>query len=163
MTRTPGSRVFAVRSATKSTVEWFGFGVYAGDFPRPGTVDWDDMPAADQDMYRQAVRDVDEHPLDLAAWYDSQVEAGELSRSEADRIIDTARTRAAAERDRPVDERAAELAVRSAANPRIDLDAGGVVWGFQCWWGPADRFDGWVAGRELIEVPAPDVMSPDSP
>ena len=37
----------------------------------------------------------------------------------------------------------------SFPNPRIDLDSGETVWGFQCWWGPEqqikERFpDPWV-------------------
>ena len=32
-------------------------------------------------------------------------------------------------------------------NPKIELDNGGVVWGYQCWWGEEnavmERFTGW--------------------
>lgn len=37
-------------------------------------------------------------------------------------------------------------------NPRIKLDDGGTVWGYQCWWGAEDRFDNWAQGREVVPV-----------
>jgi hypothetical protein len=42
-------------------------------------------------------------------------------------------------------------------NPRIDLDAGGTVWGFQCWWAPGDEADLLIraAGRRIVTVPLP--------
>jgi hypothetical protein len=40
-------------------------------------------------------------------------------------------------------------------NPRIDLDRGGTVWGFQCWWGPEDFVRKQLQGHELVEVPLP--------
>ena len=42
-------------------------------------------------------------------------------------------------------------------NPRIRLDSGEVVWGMQCWWGPEERFDEWMAGREVVIVPVEDL------
>jgi hypothetical protein len=39
-------------------------------------------------------------------------------------------------------------------NPRIRLDDGRVVWGFQCWWGPEEKFEGWLRGREVIPATA---------
>jgi hypothetical protein len=33
---TPGTRVYAVRNADKTTVYAYGFGVYLGDLPHPG-------------------------------------------------------------------------------------------------------------------------------
>lgn len=41
-------------------------------------------------------------------------------------------------------------------NPKIVLDNGGVVWGCQCWWGDAERFDKEKLGdRKIVEVPLP--------
>lgn len=40
--------------------------------------------------------------------------------------------------------------------PKINLDNGFVVWGTQCYWGPATDFENVVKGREVIEVPVPD-------
>lgn len=41
-------------------------------------------------------------------------------------------------------------------NPCIHLDSGDIVWGMQCWWGPEERFEGWVKGRKVELVPVPD-------
>jgi hypothetical protein len=45
-------------------------------------------------------------------------------------------------------------------NPRIRLDSGEVVWGFECWWGEgsAEEFNKWVAGRKLIPVTRKDLL-----
>lgn len=38
-------------------------------------------------------------------------------------------------------------------NPRILLDNGEVVWGFECWWGPETMFEEYRDGREVVTVP----------
>lgn len=149
--------MFAVKSADPTTVRWYGFGVYAGDHPRPGTVPFQDLPEDDKSLYRNAILDVDANPLDVSGVYDEQVASGAMTRTEADEHLRTGQERAAAEAARPLDERAAELAARTSTNPRIDLDAGGVVWGFQCWWGPADKFENWTDGRDCVLVPSPNL------
>jgi len=40
-------------------------------------------------------------------------------------------------------------------NPRIKLDNGTIVWGFQCWWGPEDKIKDMITGRKVVMV---DVM-----
>jgi len=40
-------------------------------------------------------------------------------------------------------------------NPRIDLDRGGTIWGFQCWWGPEDVVRKKFEGFEFVEVELP--------
>jgi hypothetical protein len=40
------------------------------------------------------------------------------------------------ERARPMMDRVASVFEGIGKNPRIDLDGGGSVWGFECWWGP---------------------------
>ena len=41
-------------------------------------------------------------------------------------------------------------------NPRIDLDGGGVVWGYQCWWFPLwDILTATLAARGTEVVPLP--------
>jgi hypothetical protein len=52
----------------------------------------------------------------------------------------------------------AQVLARMSLNPRIDLDGGGCVWGFQCWWGEGGQaeLDRWAAGRRIVLVPAPD-------
>jgi hypothetical protein len=56
------------------------------------------------------------------------------------------------------EERIERVLARMALNPRIDLDSGGSVWGFQCWWGPGGQgeLDRWAAGRRVVLVPAPE-------
>lgn len=40
-------------------------------------------------------------------------------------------------------------------NPRIVLDDGGVVWGFQCWWGEEEIFEKMRKGRTVVVVSLP--------
>lgn len=44
----------------------------------------------------------------------------------------------------------------SMSNPKIHLDSGWVVWGYQCWWGSEERLDELVNGRSIEEVPPPE-------
>lgn len=37
-------------------------------------------------------------------------------------------------------------------NPKILLDDGRVVWGYQCWWGPEQQIRGMLGGREIEMV-----------
>ena len=55
-------------------------------------------------------------------------------------------------RDTPTEGVFAEAGIK---NPRIDLDDGATVWGFQCWWGPIGKWDGMLAGRDVVTVPVP--------
>ena len=41
-------------------------------------------------------------------------------------------------------------------NPKIILDDGGVVWGYQCWWGDEEAVLKKVGDREVIMVSAPE-------
>ena len=34
-------------------------------------------------------------------------------------------------------------------NPKIQLDNGEVVWGYQCWWGPEEKVNEMIAGRKI--------------
>ena len=43
-------------------------------------------------------------------------------------------------------------------NPRILLDSGEYVWGMQCWWGNDSRFDEFVNGRQIVEVPVENLL-----
>ena len=60
--------------------------------------------------------------------------------------------------DETDDELAAELHSLSL-NPKIELDNGGVVWGFQCWWADESRWEEFVAGREVIEMAIPNGLT----
>lgn len=38
-------------------------------------------------------------------------------------------------------------------NPRIRLDDGRIVWGYQCWWGPEEKMKTkFIEGRRVIDV-----------
>jgi hypothetical protein len=132
----PGTRVWAVRNADQETVWAFGFGVYAGDFPRPGGASDTDRVAAEK-----AIQHFDAMPLPpddpkAAAWL-------------------------AADRVKPMAQRVNELVHEMSLNPKIVLDDGGVVWGYECWWGEAadSTPQEWAAGRRIVVVPAPAVLA----
>lgn len=139
--------VFAVASADPARAHLLGFGRYVGDHPRPGTPVWEDRPERDKDLYRAG----DADPFDPVPFYASLVAKGEMTRTEADAVLAAGTERQAVEVARPLDERAAELAERMAQNPKIVLDDGEVVWGFECWWAPADQCERFVAGRQVVE------------
>ena len=41
-------------------------------------------------------------------------------------------------------------------NPKIELDNGDVVWGYQCWWGREDKVkEDFIGDRTVITVPIP--------
>lgn len=37
-------------------------------------------------------------------------------------------------------------------NPKIELDDGTVVWGFQCWWGEQEKIEKMCVGRVVNNV-----------
>lgn len=37
-------------------------------------------------------------------------------------------------------------------NPKIQLDNGSTVYGYQCWWGPEEAMEKKFAGRQMIDV-----------
>lgn len=37
-------------------------------------------------------------------------------------------------------------------NPRITLDNGETIWGMECWWGPEDKWESFLKGRNVNEV-----------
>lgn len=52
---------------------------------------------------------------------------------------------------------AAFLAEEGMDNPKILLDSGKVVWGCECWWGPADLVKQKIGDREVVEVDVEEV------
>jgi hypothetical protein len=124
-----GTRVWAVRDANQETVHAFGFGTYAGDLPRPGRATQEDRLIAEQ-----AIRRGDE-----SNW--NPQFAGYLADEQA----------------KPMSQRVDELLHEMSLNPKIVLDAGGVVWGCECWWGEATDStpQEWAKGRRIVTVAAP--------
>ena len=149
-----GSRVFAVRENDDTTVYAYGYGVYVGDFPMPGWAPTEE----DRARVERVIREVDGDPLDMRPFFDAKVTAGDLTREEADAHLAEGERRHAEQLARPMAERVEEHLQRSSLNPKIVLDDNaGVVWGFECWWGPADsrRWAKYHEGRELVFVSAP--------
>lgn len=149
-----GSRVFAIRNADETTVYAYGYGTYVGDHIPPGTVITD----RHRQILERDIREADANPPDVHRHYAELVAAGRLTEEEAAARIEQALQRRAAEQARPMEERV-EAALRFVfGNPKIVLDNGaGVVWGRECWWGPADhpRWERILAGKRVVIVPAP--------
>ena len=161
---TPGTRIAAVRDANETTVFLYGRGVYAGDFPRPGSGNW---PEETRQMARRAIEGRDHHVDEVRAADDAwmvrkladAVEAGKRTQAEADHdLVEYRRIRAEREARRaatPVDEQVTELLQQMDLNPRLDLDGGGTVWGCECWWMPEEKFLEFVGAKTVVYVPEP--------
>lgn len=147
-----GARVWCVRNDDDTTVYAFGFGIYEGDFPRPGWDDPDELAVAGRALHRsdatgKAVNSV-------IAGANREAAAGTISRREADRRIARVTAFDAAERAKPMVDRIMSMAMRLGENPRIKLESGKTVWGCQCYWGAADESaaENYAAGRNIVIV-----------
>lgn len=49
------------------------------------------------------------------------------------------------------------------ANPRINLDSGGVVWGCECWWGDIESMKRRLSSCEVVSVTAKEMRAPVKP
>lgn len=164
-TQSVGSRIAAVRNATTDTVYLYGRGVYAGDFPRPGSGNW---PEETRQMARRVIEGQTDNTAELRAADDAwmvrklaeTVEAGKRTQQEADlELAEYRRIRAEREARRAamtVEEQVVELLTAMDLNPRLDLDGGGTVWGCECWWMPEREFDDFLGSRTIVVVPEPD-------
>lgn len=162
--RAVGSRIAAVRNATDDTVYLYGRGVYAGDFPRPGSGNW---PESTREMARNVIEGEPGNVEELRAADDAwmvrklaeTVEAGKRTQEEAVReLAEYRRIRAEREARRAamsVEEQVVELLTQMDLNPRLDLDGGGTVWGCECWWMPEAEFDTFRGSRTIVAVPEP--------
>jgi hypothetical protein len=150
---TPGERVAAVLSATKEEVRFLGFGVYVGDEHPPGwSLDPEDDPGLPElrAMVEAGIRDLDAHPFDHRGICADLVCRGEMTREQGEARIAEIETRRAAELARPMEERVAESLDRMGRNPKIVLDDGGIVWGYQCWWCREGEFERFRGGRRIV-------------
>lgn len=149
----PGTRVFAVRNADETTVTMYGFGVYAGRFARPNAIKFSEEEI---DEITEQIVAASSEPIDVAgvqAHYDRHVAEGKCTQETAnDLVIKYVRDKEES-RARDPRERALEIIDKMNSNPRVDLDNGSTVWGYQCWWAPEDGFEAFVAGRTIVEVP----------
>lgn len=146
-----GTRVFAWQKADQEKVYSYGHGVYAGDFVPPGQ----ETPAESTlAICRQVIQEGDENPERYFGLIDYAVSKGDLTPEEGEERKTQELVRREEDKKRPIEDRALELYLSSAENPRIDLDDGSVVWGFQCWWGPEEREEEKAAGREIVMLSA---------
>lgn len=116
-----GARVWAVRNDTDEAVYAYGFGTYVGDHLMPG---WDHPSTLA--VCEKSIRKHDAGPplIDAHAYYGRKVDAGEMTREQADAEIARVEANIAAEKARPIAERALDLAKRCGLNPKIELDSG---------------------------------------
>lgn len=50
-----------------------------------------------------------------------------------------------------------EISPLGFSNPKIKLDNGDIVWGYQCWWGPTERIKNeFIGSRNVVIVPIED-------
>ena len=150
-----GTRVWAVRDATDEQVNTYGFGTYVGDRLMDG---WDHPSTLA--ICERALRKHDGQPplLNIHAYVANRVAAGEMTQEEADATVARAEAYDAAEKAKPFAQRVLESARSLGMNPHIELDAGGWVWGAECWWGEAgdDTPASWAKGRRIVTVPPPE-------
>lgn len=163
-TRSVGSRIAAVRNATDHIVYLHGRGVYAGDFPRPGSGNWsEETKRMARNVVGEDQGDTDQLRAADDAWMVRKlaetVEEGKKTQEEADhQLAEYRRLRLERESRRAamtVDEQVIELLTQMDLNPRLDLDGGGTVWGCECWWMPEAEFDKFLGSRTVVEVPEP--------
>jgi hypothetical protein len=129
--REVGIRVGAVLKSDKETAWLLGYGAYEGDHPRDDlqleteTREWWNVT---REQREQMVRDM------FAANPPEKLTT----------TLEEALTR-------EMSEEAREAFVQQVLrNPRIRLDDGRVVWGYQMWWGPEEQVRRSIAGRKVI-------------
>jgi len=156
----PGTRVIALACADPETmtIDVYGAGVYAGEFPRPG---YTGVPAEGSDEYEYWAaiiirNDLARGPLQRSLdEHKRRLDAGEYDQAEYERCCAEAEELDLAAKQTPMATRVASIYEAMASNPRIDLDDGGSVWGFECWWAREDvvreKYKGWTWVRRSIE------------
>lgn len=45
--------------------------------------------------------------------------------------------------------------MKGQSNPKIKLDNGNIVWGYQCWWGPEEVIKRRLEGKKVVNVNPP--------
>jgi hypothetical protein len=153
MSHEVGSTVLAIRDSNKDAVYIFGEGVYVGDRLMPGTPET--VPEEDDAAIRAVLAEDDALPIEehrFVVWYDDWVVKGiEVTKTREEIIAGIEASRA-----RSIEERVRELYESARGNPCIYLDSGDIVWGFQCWWGPAKVAYERFALIEKVTVPVPE-------
>lgn len=138
-----GIRVIAIRNVENNTVYSFGAGVYEGDFTMPGTEEY--PTGADYNVIARVVREgMTPEGLEKQMQFTESLLRWTLPGDEPiteEKITEELTKARQSYLDRcarPWEEQVLELWHLSRENPRIKLDNGGYVWGFECWWGPEE-------------------------
>lgn len=137
MTREIGTRVLAIRNGDPKTktLYVFGAGIYAGDFPRPGTIE----PQVGDEQYEMLRKVIDDpRSLEFIAALEKQLDDDLAAGTITQEKYDATKKRGAELDARPIEQKVRDLWESTSKNPRIDLDNGKTVWGMECWWGPED-------------------------
>lgn len=157
--RDAGKRVYVVLDRTDTAVRTFGLGTMLGHYLMRG---WDHPQALTRAA--DAIDRADRKPRDVFdrhAHYERQVAEGKLTREQADEWLEIGRRNLMVRAAMPFWDRARDLARHCGANPLIQLDQGGYVWGAESWWAPVDSDDDprirtqMIGDRQVISVAAP--------
>lgn len=161
-----GARVVAIRDSDDEEIRIFGFGTYEGkhlpDFAA------EDVAAMvnDSKQYDQEMVDMGEDGFveDVISGYEqmSEVLPMDIQMLDKDDVKDLARedyNEAVARVSNWSDDdyKQAILSNPALLNPKIKLDSGDVIWGYQCWWTEIQDETNWREGvpgdRNVVEVP----------
>lgn len=151
-------RVFAVINANEDEVNFLGFGTYVGDELIPSAQD-----GFSEEEYQEVealIRDHDKGPppIDAVKAIQWEIDEGHTDPGQFEQRLSEVKQAQEARLARPLRERAHEILERMAHNPKIELDNGDVVWGYQCWWGPEERFEEIARGRTVKHVKIGDYL-----
>lgn len=159
-----GERVVAIRDGEQGNPQpgqrrklfIYGEGIYIGDRLKPGV--GLSVPQADYEAIEEMFTQDDAVPIREHRAVTFVIAAHALEGSNSTQAVEEVITRLEADRKRPMKERVEELYLASNQNPCIHLDSGDVVFGFQCWWGPADAVDHKFPEShfERVTVPVPE-------
>lgn len=128
-------RVYAVVDVTPEQVRYLGTGNYVGDHIPPGFEKAEEPNDEEREIISQMVAesieriDREYREETLKAFDEGSIDAEQRDEILAELDETTAKARAV-----PMEERVQTVWDRTGRNPKIVLDTGEVVWGYQCWW-----------------------------
>lgn len=144
-------RVFAVLRSDPMSVDFLGFGTYVGDHYRPGTEGG--FSEEEYEEVEAVIQEQDEDPpIDPVKAIQWEIDNGHTEPDQFEQRLAEVKRSQQERRSRPLRERAHEILTKMAKNPKIELDNSDIVWGYQCWWGPEERFETWLDNRKINRV-----------
>jgi hypothetical protein len=155
MSHEPGSKVLAVRDGDEKTIYYYGTGTYVGDEvpPNAGEMDEETRRIIEQSIAEMDSGEAEEGVKELL---DLALERKIIDQAKYDEDLAQAKVKLQEDRKRPMADRVQELWLSSRENPKIVLDDDkGVVWGYQCWWGPEESFKKKYPDHEFVKVDLP--------